>query len=350
MTGRPKKIIIASSCVPFVYGGGRFIVEWLEQKLIEHGHQVEHFFLPFVDRPDILLDQIFAFRLIDLSDCCDLLIALRPPAHVLPHPNKVLWFIHHIRSLYDLWNSSYAMVPDDPGGRALRKAVMDLDTKTIQEAQRVFTNSKVVGERLRHFNGIASRVLYPPVFAPERFRNDGYGDEIVMICRIEAHKRQWLLVEAMRYVETEVKLRLCGTSMSSTELDKIHNAIAEYQLGSKIIFEDRWISEQEKVERLAPALAVAYLPEDEDSYGYCSLEAAHACKAVLTTTDSGGVLELIDDGINGLIVPPDPRALAEAMDRFYVHRVKSKRMGIANQQKLSELGVNWSTVVNALIA
>ena len=348
MTGRSKKIIIASSCVPFVYGGGRFIVEWLEQKLNEHGHQVEHFFLPFIDRPDILLDQILAFRLMDLSDCCDLLIALRPPAHVLPHPNKVLWFIHHIRSLYDLWNSSYAMVPDDPAGRALRKAVMDLDTKTIQEAKRVFTNSKVVGERLRHFNGISSTVLYPPLFAPERFRNDGYGDEIVMICRIEAHKRQWLLVEAMRHVQTDVKLRLCGTSMSSAELDRIRIAIATHQLESKVIFEDRWISEEEKIERLATALAIAYLPEDEDSYGYCSLEAAHARKAVLTTTDSGGVLELIDDGINGLIVPPDPRALAEAMDSLFLNRAKSERMGSANQHRLSQLGIDWSTVVNTL--
>ena len=33
------------------------------------------------------------------------------------------------------------------------------------------------------------------------------------------------------------------------------------------------------------ALAVAYVPDDEDSYGYPSLEAAHARKAVLTASD-----------------------------------------------------------------
>jgi hypothetical protein len=58
------KIVIASSFVPFVHGGGRFIVDWLEQKLLEYGHQVERFYLPFVDRPDDLFDQILAFRFI----------------------------------------------------------------------------------------------------------------------------------------------------------------------------------------------------------------------------------------------------------------------------------------------
>ncbi|MBL2923149.1 glycosyl transferase family 1, partial [Klebsiella pneumoniae] len=90
------------SYVPFVKGGARFIVEWLEPKLREHGHEVERFYLPFSDRPEALLEQIAAYRLIDLTASCDRLIAFRPPAYVLPHPHKILWFIHHIRGYYDL--------------------------------------------------------------------------------------------------------------------------------------------------------------------------------------------------------------------------------------------------------
>ena len=342
------KIAIASSFVPFVHGGGRFIVDWLQQKLIEYGHDVERFYLPFVDRPEDLFDQILAFRLIDLGSSCDRLIAIRPPAHVIRHPNKVLWFIHHIRSLYDLWDSPYRFVPDSPSGRAIRAAIMDLDTRTICEAQRVFTNSQVVASRLKNFNGIAAQPLYPPILAPERFRNDGYGDEIVIICRVELHKRQWLLVEAMRHVMTPVKLRICGTSMNSSHLDLVRTAIIEHRLESKIVFEDRWISEEEKIERLAPALAVAYLPQDEDSYGYCSLEAAHAHKAVLTTDDSGGVLELVTNGVNGWVMPPEPIALAEAMDRLFVDRAKTARMGEANNRRIRELRIDWDTVVELL--
>jgi len=136
--------------------------------------------------------------------------------------------------------------------------------------------------------------------------------------------------------------------MNSAHLDAIRAAIMNQWLESKIIYEDRWISEEEKIERLAPALAVAYLPEDEDSYGYCSLEAAHARKPILTTEDSGGVLEFVKDRVNGLIVPPNPIALAEAMDRLFVDRANTARMGEANNRRLSELCINWDTVVESL--
>ena len=342
------RIVLASSFVPFVNGGGRFIVEWLEQKLLERGHRVERFYIPFVDRPEDLFDQILAYRLIDLADSCDRLIAFRPPSYVLCHPNKVLWFIHHIRAFYDLWDSPYRLVPDDPGGRAFRDRLIDLDTRAIRQARRVFTNSKVVASRLERFNGIAATPLYPPIISPERFRNDGYGDEIVAISRIEPHKRQWLLVEAMRYVRTNVKLRICGASSSPLHVETIQRTIAEHDLTDRVILEDRWISEEEKVERLATALAVAYVPDDEDSYGYPSLEAAHARKAVLTASDSGGVLELISDGHNGIVAPPDPRSLAQAMDQLYRDRALATRMGAANERRRAELRIDWPNVVDAL--
>jgi glycosyltransferase involved in cell wall biosynthesis len=342
------RIVLASSFVPFIHGGGRFIVEWLETKLRERGHEVERFYLPFVDRPDDLFDQILAFRLIDLSTTCDRLIALRPPAYVLPHPNKVLWFIHHIRALYDLWESPYRFVADTPSGRAFRDTLVDLDTRTILEARHVFTNSKVVAERLSRFNGIAATPLYPPILAPERFRNDGYRDEIVVVCRIEQHKRQWLLIEAMKYVRSGVRLRLCGASMSQSQEHEIRQSIARYGLSDRVTFENRWVSEDEKVERLAPALAVAYLPVDEDSYGYSSLEAAHAQKAVLTTNDSGGVLELVQHQVNGLVVPPIPQAIAEAMDQLYRDRKATAQMGAANKQRVVDLRIDWRTVLDRL--
>jgi glycosyltransferase involved in cell wall biosynthesis len=345
------KIVLASSFVPFVDGGGRFIVEWLERKLLEHGHEVERIYLPFVDYPHNMFAQMAAYRLIDLTEACDRLIAFRPPAYMLRHPCKILWFIHHIRTYYDLWNTEYRPVPDSVSGRAIRDTVFAADNATLGEARHIFTNSRTVSDRLRQFNGIESEVLYPPLRDPERFRSDGYGDEIVCVSRVEHHKRQHLLIEALRHTQTPVKLRLCGMSCSPPTYSEELKALASrLGLDGRVVFEQRWISEEEKIERLAPALAAAYIPFDEDSYGYPSLEASHARKAILTTTDSGGVTELVIDSLNGYVCAPHPQALGAAMDRLFLDRSRALTMGQAGYQRVLDLGITWDKVVQKLLA
>jgi len=344
------KIVIASSFVPFINGGGRFIVEWLEEKLREHGHAVERFYLPFVDTPEDLVSQIAAFRLIDLSESGDRLIAFRPPAYVLAHPNKVVWFIHHIRAFYDLWDSPHGQRADTLGMGAIRRALLEIDTHALGEARAIYANSQVVASRLKRFNDLDAKPLYPPIFRPERFRHDGYGEEIVAICRVEPHKRQMLLIEAMQHVRTGVKLRLIGKASNPAYALEVQTRLRDLGVEDRVAFDDRWISEEEKVERLAPALAVAYLPRDEDSYGYPSLEGAHASKGVLTTTDSGGVLELVEHDRNGLVVEPEPEAVAEAMDRLYADRARAARYGEQNLARVGELNIDWAHVVEALTA
>jgi glycosyltransferase involved in cell wall biosynthesis len=340
------KIIIASSFVPFIYGGARFIVEWLQTKLQEHGHQVERFYLPYLEQPDEMLSQILAYRLMDLSESCDRLICFRPPAYVLQHPHKIIWFIHHFRIFYDLWDTQYCHLPHTPKNMALRKALHHIDTTTIAEARRVFTNSQVVADRLRRFNGIDATTLYPPLLNPDDYRNAGYGDEILAVSRMEPHKRQHLLVEAMRHVKTDVRLRLCGASSNRSYPQELRHVISRHALRN-VVLEDRWVSQSEKLELIGRALAMAYIPTDEDSYGYPSLEGAHAEKPTLTTSDAGGVLEFVQDG-SGLIVPPNPVALAEAMDQLYSDRVRTKQMGLAANHRISDLKIDWPTVVAAL--
>jgi glycosyltransferase involved in cell wall biosynthesis len=200
------------------------------------------------------------------------------------------------------------------------------------------------------YNGIASEILYPPVFQPERFYNRGHNNEIVYICRLEHHKRQHLLLEAMRYTRTRIRLRISGTSSGPQYADTLRSLISQHGLEDRIIIEDRWITEDEKAERLADCLAAAYLPLDEDSYGYPTVEASYASKAILTTTDSGGVLELAQHGINSYVTPPSPQALAEAMDRLYVDRQKTESMGQNARARLAELNISWPHVLQRLLA
>jgi glycosyltransferase involved in cell wall biosynthesis len=242
---RSVRIGLVSSAVPLVHGGYRFIVEWLEQKLRESGHEVENVMVPSHEDPDTILQQMTAFRLMRLEDYYDRVVTFRPPSHVVRHPRKVVWFIHHFRVFYDLWDSPYRPFPDTAPMRALRDAVRTADTRALNEAHRVFSNSRTVSERLWRFNGVAADVLYPPVLQAERFRSGDHGDEIVSVCRIEPHKRQHLLVEAMQHVRTPVRLRLFGASLSQQYPRELLALVERHGLEGRVAIENRWITEEE---------------------------------------------------------------------------------------------------------
>ena len=66
---------------------------------------------------------------------------------------------------------------------------------------------------------------------------------------------------------------------------------------------------KEKIDLYAKALAVIYPPIDED-FGYVTLEAMLARKPIVVCLDSGGPLEFVRNGENGLIVEPNAEDLA----------------------------------------
>lgn len=344
------RVALCSSFVPFINGGARFIVEWLSAELIKRGHRTEIIWLPFVETPDRMFRQMTAYRMLDLAATADKLIAFRPPAYVIPHPNKTLWFIHHFRTYYDLWDTQYRPVEDDERGRAFRGRLITADTNAIGEAKSVFTNSRVVADRLKRFNGIESEVLYPPIHAPERFRAGPYGDEIVTVCRVEPHKRQALLVEAMRHVRSGAKLRICGLSHDGKYYSKLQKMVARYRLQERVTIDHRWISEEEKAEILGSSLAIAYAPVDEDSYGYPTLEGALAERPAVTTQDAGGTLEFVENGRNGFVCEPTPESLAAAFDKIHSDRDATRRMGRSARERIRELRIDWPHVVERLLA
>ncbi|MFX7874560.1 glycosyltransferase, partial [Acinetobacter baumannii] len=75
-----------------------------------------------------------------------------------------------------------------------------------------------------------------------------------------------------------------------------------------------------------------------------------ARKAILTTDDSGGVLELVNHEQNGLICPPDAVALAEAMDRLFLDRAYAARLGRAAEARIGELNITWANVVEKFLS
>ncbi len=339
------KIIIASTIVPFVEGGGTFIVDWLEEKLNEYGHQAQAIKIPYSSNYNYLLSQNIGLRMYHLEECCDRLITIRMPAYLLKHPDKYLWFIHHYREFYDLWDTEYNAFPREDRTYAIREYMKRADEVAFEESKKIYTNSQVVSNRLKLYNNIEAGVVYPPLYDEKPFRCNSYGDYVYYSSRICGHKRQLLAVQAMKYTKTPVKLVVSGKTENEVIKAAIAKEINDYNLQNKVTIDDRWITEEEKVRYLADCLAAIYIPFDEDSYGYPSLEAHHSCKAVITCKDSGGTDELIKDGYNGCIVEPTPQALAAVFDKLYENKKEAELMGINAKKRLDELNISWDNVI-----
>ena len=190
-------------------------------------------------------------------------------------------------------------MPDTSENRSLREMIIQTDNEHLREAQAIYTNSNIVAGRLKKYNGIdATNVLYPPLDRPELFGLGEYGDYFFYPSRMTAAKRQHIAIEAMSHVRSPFKLVLAGRPDCDDYGRELDRLIAKHGLEDKVV-RLGWISEEDKARWMNGALAAVYIPFDEDSYGYVTLEAFHAHKAVLSFTDAGGVDELVVHNRNG---------------------------------------------------
>jgi glycosyltransferase involved in cell wall biosynthesis len=128
---------------------------------------------------------------------------------------------------------------------------------------------------------------------------------------------------------------------------ELRRRVEEWGLQDKVQFLG-WISEEEKARWMAGAFAALYLPYDEDSYGYVTLEAFHSHKPVLTFTDSGGTDELVEHGVNGLMLEPTPESLARGMEDLWSAGSRAREMGRAAAETLVHKKIHWDHVLDRL--
>jgi glycosyltransferase involved in cell wall biosynthesis len=341
------KVAIVNNQAPFVRGGAELLAEWLHDKLEEYGHQAEIVRIPFQwNPPERIIDHMLSARLIRLANV-DRVIAFKFPAYYVPHESKVLWLLHQFRQAYDLWGTPYQDIPATPTGHRIREAIVDADRRYLQEAKRIYTNSKIVGHRLNLYSGMESEILFPPLLDAAPYRCEEYGDYFFFPSRITAGKRQHLAAEAMAAVASSARLIIAGQPETDEDLRRLMSVIKEHELEDRVEVIPRWIDDDEKLRLLAGARGVIYLPFGEDSYGYVTLEAFHARKPVITFTDSGGTLELIEDGRNGYVVD-DVHDLAAAIDRLTEDGSLVERMGQAALDTIDELEISWDRVIGCL--
>lgn len=345
------KIAIATVQVPFITGGAELLTMMLRDELKKRGHQVDIVTIPFKWYPtSTLLDSMLHGRMLDLSEVngekIDMVIAMKFPAYYLKHDNKVVWLMHQHRQAYDLWGTEYGDLDKCIDGEQIKDIILQHDTAYLKEAKTIYTIAENTSKRLRHFNGLESKVLYHPPINHEKLHCNVYGDYIFYASRIDPMKRQRMLLEAAKYVKTDVKFIIAGAG-SDREVNFLKEYIIQNKLEKRVSLVG-FISEEEKINYYANCLGVYFGAYDED-YGYITLESFFSKKPVIVHKDAGGPLEFVIDGKNGFIIDTDPKVLANKIDYLYQNKIQAKTMGEDGFISLQEKNVNWDYVISKLL-
>jgi glycosyltransferase involved in cell wall biosynthesis len=347
------RVLIATVRVPFVHGGAEILAKSLRRALVRAGHSADIAAVPFKwYPPEKILDHMLACRLLDLTESCgvsiDRVIGLKFPAYLIEHPHKTLWLLHQHRSAYDQWYGEHADFPRQGVGRQVRNAIDRADRTAISKARGVFTISQNVSRRLKNFCGLDSTTLYPPPAAPEAFFCNGVEDYYFFPSRLSLIKRQSLVVEALAQTRENVRVLFAGAADEPGYVDTLKQMADNLGVGDRA----KWlgpVSPTELRRFYASALGVIFVPLDED-YGYVTLEAMLSSKPVITTNDSGGPLEFVQQDVTGLISPPHPEALAESLDKIWRERSLARALGMAGRERYESLQINWEKVIAQLLA
>lgn len=381
-----KVAIIAPSPAPFTIGGAENLWWGLLNSINQlTPHQAELIKLPSPERNFWeLVDSYKYFSQLDLTHF-DLIISGKYPAWMVQHSNHVCYMLHRLRGLYDTYHftgcperystthksiialqefirrnqgSRIALselfdtleqlkycknLPLDalgfPGPLA-REMVHFLDDIGLKSdaISKYAAISRTVASRINYFPiGSSVNVIYPP--SNLKFFHRGNSDYLFTVSRLDGPKRVRLLVEAMKYVKTNIELRIAGTGPDSEALKQMASD------DERIVFLG-FINDEQLTELYADALAVPYIPYDED-YGLVTIEAMMSAKPVVTTIDSGGPNEFVCNGETGYSVPPNPQAIAERIDYLCEHVSEARQMGLAGQKLVQ--GITWENTVTKLL-
>jgi glycosyltransferase involved in cell wall biosynthesis len=337
------RVAVCAPQVPFVRGGAELMAEDLVAALRGRGHEAEIVTVPFKWYPGTrVLDQAFLWRLVDLSESdgtpIDRVIATKFPAYCVRHPHKVAWVLHQFRQAYDYDRTELGQFSEAPLDRATRHAIQRLDGVALAEARQVFATSQNVADRLRRFNGIDAGVLpHPPHALP--FRNAEPEGFVLSVNRLDRAKRIDLLIAAAQ-AEPSLRLVIAGEGPDRERLEGLAAG-----LDGQVEFTGR-VDDERLADLYARCLAVYYAPVDED-FGMVPYEAFLSEKPVVTTSDSGGPLEVVHDRETGVVVAPDPRELARACAYLHAHVDEAKAWGRAGKAVAER--VTWDACVDALL-
>jgi L-malate glycosyltransferase len=177
--------------------------------------------------------------------------------------------------------------------------------------------------------GAEQPTLITPEERAKRRQQLGLNDSFTVgiVGRIEEPKGQHIVLEAVKMLNQngmDAKALIVGHAMDEVYLRKLQNDYADTAVFTGFT---------DEAQTLMQLCDVMVLATENETFGLVLIEAMMCCVCVVAS-DSGGPLEIIDDGINGLLFRTfESDDLAKKLQRLYNDETFRKSFAEAGKQK-----------------
>jgi glycogen synthase len=227
-----------------------------------------------------------------------------------------------------------------------------IERTAVEAADRVIAvSAQMRDDIIAHFEVDPARVLViHNGIDPDLFRRTPARDAlerrgvtspyVLFVGRITDQKGIFHLLEAAPKLPPGVQLVLCASAPDTPEIEQ---RLREALPGHPNVV---WIGEmvtREEVVQLYSHAAVFTCPSVYEPFGLINLEAM-ACETPVVASAVGGILEVVHDGVTGILVPPArPDDLAAALRRLLDNPEEARAMGRAGRKRVEER-FSWASV------
>lgn len=211
-----------------------------------------------------------------------------------------------------------------------------LEVENARAFDEILVNSLFSRESVLRAYGLDARVCYLGVdtdlFVPQGKQR---GDFVVGVGAVAPAKNLHLIIESLALVpQARPHLVWVGNVSDGRYVEQVKRLAREREVDFTIKMR---VSDDELLDLLNTARMMTYAPRLEP-FGYAPLE-ANACELPVVAVAEGGLRETILDGVTGLVVEPDPAAMAQAIMRLRDDRAYAAQLGTNGRRVVCE---RWS--------
>jgi alpha-maltose-1-phosphate synthase len=185
---------------------------------------------------------------------------------------------------------------------------------------------------------------------------------VLFVGRITRQKGVTHLVDAIRYLPSDVQVVLCAGAPDTPEIAaELQAKVAKARaFNPRVIWIDKMLAKQEAIQLYSHA-TVFCCPSVYEPFGIINLEAM-ACRAPVVASATGGIKEVVVDGETGYLVPfdQDPvtsfprdperfaRDLAARLNDLLADPAKCRQFGEAGRKRAEEK-FSWTSIAEQTI-